>query len=122
MESITWLSPVVAIEQKTVSKTPRSTVGTVTEVHDFLRLLYARAADAFSLETGEPMVRYTDAQIAENILARFEGEKLLLLAHMVRGRKGHYREMFEQIMRQGYVRESVDGHIKELEPGCEGER
>ena len=101
VESITGLSPVVAIEQKTVSKNPRSTVGTVTELHDFLRLLYARAADAYSLKTGEPMVRYTDAQIAENILTRFEGQKLLLLAPMVRGRKGHYRELFEQIMRQG---------------------
>ena len=122
VESITGLSPVVAIEQKTVSKNPRSTVGTVTEVHDFLRLLYARAADAFSLETGEPMVRYTDAQIAENILARFEGEKLLLLAPMVRGRKGHYRELFEQIMRQGYVRARVDGALKELEPGFKVDR
>ena len=76
VESISGLSPVVAIEQKTVSKNPRSTVGTVTELHDFLRLLYARAADAFSLETGEPMVRYTDDQIAQNILSRFEGQKL----------------------------------------------
>ena len=117
VESITGLSPVVAIEQKTVSKNPRSTVGTVTELHDFLRLLYARAADAYSLKTGEPMVRYTDAQIAENILTRFEGQKLLLLAPMVRGRKGHYRELFEQIMRQGYLRARIDGELVELEPG-----
>ena len=117
VESITGLSPVVAIEQKTVSKNPRSTVGTVTELHDFLRLLYARAADAFSLETGEPMVRYTDTQITESILRRFEGAKLLVLAPLVRGRKGHYRELFEQIMRQGYVRARIDGDIVELTPG-----
>ena len=122
VESISGLSPVVAIEQKTVSKNPRSTVGTVTELHDFLRLLYARAADAFSLETGEPMVRYTDEQIADNILARFEGQKLLLLSPMVRGRKGHYRELFEQIMRQGYIRARVDGQLVELEPGYKVDR
>ena len=122
VESITGLSPVVAIEQKTVSKNPRSTVGTVTELHDFLRLLYARAADAFSLETGEPMVRFTDAQIAENILARFEGQKLLLLSPMVRGRKGHYRELFEQIMRLGYLRARVDGELVELESGYKVDR
>jgi len=111
VESISGLSPVVAIEQKTVSKNPRSTVGTVTELHDFLRLLYARAADAFSLETGEPMVRYTDDQIAENILTRFDGQKLLMLSPMVRGRKGHYRELFEQIIRLGYLRARVDGEL-----------
>ncbi|MEC8368370.1 MAG: excinuclease ABC subunit UvrA, partial [Bacteroidota bacterium] len=111
-----------AIEQKTVSKNPRSTVGTVTEIHDFLRLLYARAADAFSLETGEPMVRYTDDQIAENILSRFEGQKLLLLSPMVRGRKGHYRELFEQIMRLGYLRARVDGQLVELESGYKVDR
>ncbi len=122
VESISGLSPVVAIEQKTVSKNPRSTVGTVTEIHDFLRLLYARAADAFSLETGEPMVRYTDDQIAENILSRFEGQKLLLLSPMVRGRKGHYRELFEQIMRLGYLRARVDGQLVELESGYKVDR
>ena len=122
VESITGLSPVVAIEQKTVSKNPRSTVGTVTELHDFLRLLYARAADAFSLETGEPMVRFTDDQIAANILARFEGQKLLLLSPMVRGRKGHYRELFEQIMRLGYLRARVDGELVELESGYKVDR
>ena len=122
VESISGLSPVVAIEQKTVSKNPRSTVGTVTELHDFLRLLYARAADAFSLETGEPMVRYTDDQIAANILERFEGQKLLLLSPMVRGRKGHYRELFEQIMRLGYLRARVDGELVELETGFKVDR
>ena len=122
VESISGLSPVVAIEQKTVSKNPRSTVGTVTELHDFLRLLYARASDAYSLETGERMVRYSDAQIAENILSRFEGRKLLLLSPMVRGRKGHYRELFEQILRQGYLRARVDGELVELEPGYKVDR
>ena len=122
VESISGLSPVVAIEQKTVSKNPRSTVGTVTELHDFLRLLYARAADAFSLETGEPMVRYTDDQIAQNILSRFDGQKLLLLSPMVRGRKGHYRELFEQIMRLGYLRARVDGELVELESGYKVDR
>jgi len=117
VESITGLSPVVAIEQKTVSKNPRSTVGTVTELHDFLRLLFARAADAYSSATGEPMVRSTDAQITTAILARFEGEKLLLLAPLVRGRKGHYRELFEHIQKQGYVRARIDGEIVELTPG-----
>ena len=117
VESITGLSPVVAIEQKTVSKNPRSTVGTVTELHDFLRLLFARAADAYSSATGEPMVRSTDAQITTAILARFEGEKLLLLAPLVRGRKGHYRELFEHIQKQGYVRARIDGEIVELAPG-----
>ncbi len=122
VESISGLSPVVAIEQKTVSKNPRSTVGTVTEIHDFLRLLYARAADAFSLATGDHMVRYTDDQIAENILSRFEGQKLLLLSPMVRGRKGHYRELFEQIMRLGYLRARVDGQLVELESGYKVDR
>ena len=121
VESISAES-VVAIEQKTVSKNPRSTVGTVTELHDFLRLLYARAADAFSLETGEPMVRYTDDQITDNILHRFDGQKLLLLSPMVRGRKGHYRELFEQIMRLGYLRARVDGDLVELESGFKVDR
>ena len=122
VESISGLSPVVAIEQKTVSKNPRSTVGTVTELHDFLRLLFARASDAYSLSTGEAMVRYTDAEIADNILQRFEGNKLLILAPMVRGRKGHYRELFDQIQRLGYLRARVDGNLVELEEGFKVDR
>ena len=122
VESISGLSPVVAIEQKTVSKNPRSTVGTVTELHDFLRLLYARAADAFSLETGEPMVRYTDDQIAENIPLPLRRPKTLAPLPMVRGRKGHYRELFEQIMRLGYLRARVDGKLVELESGYKVDR
>ena len=122
VESISGLSPVVAIEQKTVSKNPRSTVGTVTELHDFLRLLYARAGNAYSMSTGEAMVRYTDAEITDNILSRFDGAKLLVLAPMVRGRKGHYRELFEQILRLGYLRARVDGQLVELEEGYKVDR
>ena len=122
VESISGLSPVVAIEQKTVSKNPRSTVGTVTELHDFLRLLYARAGNAYSMSTGEAMVRYTDAEITDNIMSRFDGAKLLVLAPMVRGRKGHYRELFEQILRLGYLRARVDGQLVELEEGYKVDR
>ena len=122
VESITGLSPVISIEQKTVTRNPRSTVGTVTEVHDFLRLLFARAADAFSLETGEPMVRYTDEEITENIIARFSNTKLILLAPLVRGRKGHYRELFDNVRKQGYVRARVDGEIVELDSGFKVDR
>ena len=96
VENIEGLSPVISIEQKTVTRSPRSTVGTVTEVHDFLRLLFARAADAFSLETGEPMIKLGDDEIYERINKRFSGEKILILAPVVRGRKGHYRELFER--------------------------
>lgn len=122
VERITGLSPVISIEQKTISRNPRSTVGTITEVHDFLRLAYARAADAFSIETGEPMVRFTDEQICAKLLEVYAGQKILLLAPLVRGRKGHYRELFEQVMRQGYVRARVDGELVELEPGFRVDR
>lgn len=122
VEKITGLSPVISIEQKTISRNPRSTVGTITEVYDFLRLIFARASEAYSYNTGEKMIRYTDEQITELILEQMEGEKLLLLAPMVSGRKGHYRELFEQIMRQGYVRARVDGELVELEPGFRVDR
>ena len=122
VEGITGLSPVISIEQKTISRNPRSTVGTITEVHDFLRLAYARAADAFSLETGEPMVRFTDEQILAKLLELYQGQKILLLAPLVRGRKGHYRELFDQIMRQGFLRARVDGELVELEPGYRVDR
>ena len=122
VEGITGLSPVISIEQKTISRNPRSTVGTITEVHDFLRLAYARAADAFSLETGEPMVRFTDEQVLAKILELYQGQKILLLAPLVRGRKGHYRELFDQIMRQGFLRARVDGELVELEPGYRVDR
>lgn len=122
VEHISGLSPVISIEQKTVTRSPRSTVGTVTEVHDFLRLLYSRASDAFSLETGEPMVKNSDDDITDIIEKRFNNTKLLILAPIVRGRKGHYRELFENARKQGYVRARVDGDIVELDSGFKVDR
>lgn len=122
VDKISGLSPVIAIEQKTISKNPRSTVGTITEIYDFLRLMYARAGEAYSYVTGEKMVRYTDEQIAEQICTAMSGEKLVLLAPMVKGRKGHYRELFEQIMKQGYVKARVDGELIDLEAGFRVDR
>ena len=122
VEHISGLSPVISIEQKTVTRNPRSTVGTVTEVHDFLRLLYARAADAFSIETGEQMVKNTDEDIAGNIETKFSDTKLIILAPIVRGRKGHYRELFENARQQGYVMARVDGEIVELDSGFKVDR
>ena len=117
VDQITGLSPVISIEQKTISKNPRSTVGTITELHDFLRLSFARAADAFSLRTGEPMVRFSDEEMVSKLLSEFNGQKILILAPLVKGRKGHYRELFESVMKQGYVRARIDGSLVELEPG-----
>ncbi len=114
VDKITGLSPVIAIEQKTVNKNPRSTVGTITEIYDFLRLLYARTSDAYSYVTGEKMVRYSDDQIIHLILEKFQGEKIVLLAPVVKGRKGHYRELFEQIKKWGYLRVRIDGKVVEL--------
>lgn len=114
VDKITGLSPVISIEQKTVNKNPRSTVGTITEIYDFLRLLYARASDAYSYVTGEKMVRYSDDQILDLILQNFFDQKVLVLAPVVKGRKGHYRELFEQIKKWGYLRVRVDGEIIEL--------
>ena len=122
VDQITGLSPVISIEQKTISKNPRSTVGTITEVHDFLRLIYARASDAYSLQTGEAMVRFTDEEILERILSDYHGQRILLLAPLVKGRKGHYRELFESIMKQGYVRARIDGVLVELEAGMRLDR
>jgi len=114
VDKITGLSPVISIEQKTVNKNPRSTVGTITEIYDFLRLLYARASEAFSYVTGEKMVRYSDDQIIDLILEKFYDKKVLILAPLIKGRKGHYRELFEQIKKWGYLRVRVDGEIMEL--------
>lgn len=114
VDKITGLSPVISIEQKTVNKNPRSTVGTITEIYDFLRLLYARASDAYSYATGEKMIRYSDEQIIELILTSFATKKIYVLAPVVKGRKGHYRELFEQIRKQGFLRARVDGEIVEL--------
>jgi len=114
VDLITGLSPVIAIEQKTISRNPRSTVGTITEIYDLLRLLYARVADAFSHVTGEPMVRYTEKQIVDLIISEYEGKDVLILAPIIRGRKGHYRELFEQFLRQGFLRARVDGKVIDL--------
>ena len=114
VESITGLSPIIAIEQKTTGNNPRSTVGTITEISDFLRLLYARASTAYSPATGKEMVRYTDAQIVDLIMKEYEGRKCLLLAPLVRGRKGHYRELFEQMRKKGYTQMRVDGDLYDL--------
>lgn len=122
VDQITGLSPVISIEQKTTSKNPRSTVGTTTEIYDFLRLLYARASEAFSWETGEKMVRYTDDQILWRILENYAGEKILILSPLVKSRKGHYKELFEQIRKKGYIYARIDGAIKELLPGLKLDR
>lgn len=122
VDKITGLSPVISIEQKTTGRNPRSTVGTVTEINDFLRLLFARASIAYSKETGEEMVRYSDKQIAELILDRFAGKRIALLAPVVRGRKGHYRELFASMMKKGYLYARIDGEIKELKSGMQLDR
>ena len=114
VESITGLSPIIAIEQKTTGNNPRSTVGTITEIYDFLRLLYARASTAYSPETGKPMVRYTDEQIVSLIMENYAGRKCYLLAPLVRGRKGHYKELLEQMRKRGYTQIRIDGQLYEL--------
>ncbi|HKC68441.1 MAG TPA: excinuclease ABC subunit UvrA, partial [Bacteroidia bacterium] len=114
VDKITGLSPVIAIEQKTVSKNPRSTVGTITEIYDFMRLLFARAGEAFSYVTGEKMVRYSDEQIIDLILEKYNKKKINILAPVVKGRKGHYRELFEQIRKSGFTKVRIDGEIKDL--------
>jgi len=122
VDKIDGLSPVIAIEQKTTSKSPRSTVGTITEIYDFLRLLYARAGDAYSYNTGEKMVSYSDEQIKELIVETFEGKRINILAPVVRSRKGHYRELFEQIAKQGFLKVRVDGTIRDLDVGMKVDR
>ncbi len=114
IDEIKGLSPVISIEQKTVGRNPRSTVGTITEIYDFFRLLYARAAQAFSPESGKEMVRYSDEEIIDLILKRYDGKKVLLLAPLVRGRKGHYRELFVQLQRRGYSQVRIDGQLCDL--------
>ena len=114
IDEIKGLSPVISIEQKTVGRNPRSTVGTITEIYDFFRLLYARASQAFSPESGKEMVRYTDEEIINLILQRYEGQKVILLAPLVRGRKGHYRELFVQLQRRGYNQVRIDGQLCDL--------
>ena len=122
VDKIEGLSPVIAIEQKTTSKNPRSTVGTITEIYDFLRLLFARAGDAYSYETGEKMVSYTDSQIKDLILKDFKGKKVNVLAPVIKSRKGHYRELFEQIAKQGFLKARVDGEVRDLVKGMKLDR
>jgi excinuclease ABC subunit A len=122
VDKIDGLSPVIAIEQKTVSRSPRSTVGTITEIYDFLRLLYARAGTAFSYETNEEMVKYSDEQIVDLIIEAYDGKKVIFLAPKVKGRKGHYRELFEQIQRQGFTKVRVDGVLQEITKGMKLDR
>ncbi|MEY4594762.1 MAG: Excinuclease subunit UvrA2 [Bacteroidota bacterium] len=122
VDKINGLSPVISIEQKTTNLNPRSTVGTITEIYDFLRLLFARTADAFSYVTGEQMIRLSDDQIVTLILQNFEGRKMAVLAPLVKARKGHYRELFEQLMQQGYLRVRTDGRVVELKKGLQLDR
>ncbi len=122
VDFIDGLSPVIAIEQKTVSRNPRSTVGTVTEIYDFLRLLYARAADAYSYKSGRPMRRQSDDEIIDTVLAFPEGTRVIVLAPVVRGRKGHYRDLFEQLAKQGFERVRVDGELREITKGMKVDR
>ena len=122
VDQITGLSPVISIEQKTTNKNPRSTVGTVTEIYDFMRLLFARASDAYSLATGEKMVKYTDDQIIQLIIEKFKHKDILVLSPLVQGRKGHYKELFEQIRKKGFIYARINGEIKELVHGLRLDR
>ncbi len=122
VEQIKGLSPVISIEQKTTGRNPRSTVGTITEVYDFMRLLFARAGEAFSYKTGKKMVRYTEEQMIDTIFKTFQNKKIHLLAPLIRGRKGHYRELFEQTRKQGYTKMRVDGVVVDLKPGMQLDR
>ena len=122
VEKIEGLSPVISIEQKTTAWNPRSTVGTTTEIYDFLRLLYARASDAYSYVTGKKMVKYTENQIIDDIFKDYDGKKIVILAPMVRSRKGHYRELFEQVRKKGYTKVRVDGEVTDLVQGLQVDR
>lgn len=122
VEKIDGLSPVISIEQKTTGWNPRSTVGTTTEIYDFLRLLFARAGEAYSYHTGKKMVRYSEDKIIDRILSLYDGRKIMLLAPVIRARKGHYRELFEQMRKKGYAKVRVDGEIIDLKPGLQVDR
>jgi excinuclease ABC subunit A len=122
VDKINGLSPVISIEQKSTNRNPRSTVGTITEIYDFMRLLFARAADAYSSVTGELMVRYSEQQIVELILSHYPGKDILVLAPVVKGRKGHYRELFEQIRKQGFLKVRIDGEVREISHGLQLDR
>jgi excinuclease ABC subunit A len=122
VDKITGLSPVISIEQKTTNKNPRSTVGTVTEIYDFLRLLYARVGDAHSYNTGKKMIKFSEEEIVDNVYKKFKNKKISVLAPLVRGRKGHYRELFEDIRKKGYLKVRVDGEVKDLAPKMQVDR
>src|SRR3982751_2613626 len=122
VDKITGLSPVISIEQKTTNKNPRSTVGTVTEVYDFLRLLYARIGQAYSYNTGKRMVKWSEEEIVENIFTRFYERKITLLAPLIRGRKGHYRELFEDMRKKGYLKVRIDGEVTDIVPKMQVDR
>ena len=122
VDKITGLSPVISIEQKTTNKNPRSTVGTTTEIYDYLRLLFARAGKAYSYMTGEPMVKYTEEKVIDMIMHNYAGRKILILAPVVRGRKGHYRELFESLRRKGYLHVRIDGEVQEMTRGMKVDR
>ena len=122
VDKISGLSPVVSIEQKSTSNNPRSTVGTVTEIYDFLRLLYARTAEAYSYNTGKKMVKFTEPQVLQNLFSQHLNKKAIILAPVVKGRKGHYRELFEQIRKNGYLKVRVDGEIMDIKPKMQLDR
>lgn len=122
VDKITGLCPVISIEQKTVNKNPRSTIGTITEVYDFLRLLFARIGEAVSYKSGKPMIKYTEEQILELILGKFDNQKVLILSPLVNNRKGHYKELFEQLRRKGYLNVRVDGELQEIVVGMRLDR
>ena len=122
VDEITGLSPVISIEQKSVNRNPRSTVGTITEIYDFMRLLFARTAEPFSYNTGEKMVRYSEEHITKMIMENYSSKKINILAPVIRGRKGHYRELFEQIRQQGFAKVRIDGELKDLVYGMQLDR
>ena len=122
VDKITGLSPVISIEQKTTNKNPRSTVGTVTEIYDFLRLLFARIGDAYSYNTNKKMVKWSEEEIVENIFKKYHGKKIALLAPLVRGRKGHYRELFEDVRKKGFLKVRIDGEVKDITPKMQVDR
>lgn len=122
VDKIIGLSPVISIEQKTTGKNPRSTVGTITEIYDFLRLLFARIGEAYSYNTGKKMVKWSEEEIVQNITERFKDQKITLLAPLVRGRKGHYRELFEDIRKRGFLKVRVDGEVKDITPKMQVDR
>ncbi|MBP5715570.1 MAG: excinuclease ABC subunit UvrA, partial [Bacteroidales bacterium] len=122
VDKISGLSPVISIEQKTVNRNPRSTVGTTTEIYDFLRLLYARAGEAYSYQSGEKMVKFSEDQILDLLISDYNGKRVYLLAPLVRNRKGHYRELFEQLRKKGYLNVRVDGEMREILHGLQLDR